>query len=327
MQKPKRQRKVAPRSIKEQVKKKAKPIKKQSRKTEPVRYQSFKLRKKIKVDNSGIPSTLRLFVRSVRFLVRHPREIFGLAVVYGILYVLLSRIVADVDLEELRAFIAEGFGEAPDTFAVTAILGGILLGQTGSSIDEAGAVYNVVLAIIYSLSLIWTIRRLEAGKSFQIRDAFYKGMAPLIPFIIILLIISIQLLPFAIGSAIYSVVVATNVAVGPERFVFASLWFATGLLSAYLLTTSIPSLYVVTLPDMRPLQALRATKRIIEHRRWFVFRRIFGLLAVLVAIFAAVLLGVVYVAPRYAFLVIDFFAIMSLPVIHIYLYKLYRALI
>ena len=89
-------------------------------------------------------------------------------------------------------------------------------------------------------------------------------MYPLIPFILVLLVCCLQLLPLIIGSSLYSLVVSNGIAVQPiEKFVWALLFASLALLSLYMITSSLFALYISTLPDMTPMKALRSARELV----------------------------------------------------------------
>ena len=106
----------------------------------------------------------------------------------------------------------------------------VLVGSAGNGSSQTAGAYQLFLAIIASLAVIWALRQVLAGASPRIRDAYYRGMYPLIPFILVLLVIGLQLIPLLIGSTLYSLVINNGIAVyfAIEKLVWALLYAAAG---------------------------------------------------------------------------------------------------
>lgn len=93
------------------------------------------------------------------------------------------------------------------------------------------------------------------------RDSYYKGMYPLVPFMLVLLVIGLQLIPLVFGNLIYSSVLQNGLAITViEKVIWLFLFLMLALLSGYMMISSLFSLYIVTLPDMTPLRALRSAR-------------------------------------------------------------------
>jgi len=99
------------------------------------------------------------------------------------------------------------------------------------------------------------------------------------------------------------------------------------LFSLYLVSNSIIALYIVTLSNMTPLASLRSAKQLIKGRRPKVVISLLILPLLLVALAAAVLLPLILFIPAIASWVYIIMLIFALPLVHSYLYSLYRELI
>lgn len=278
-------------------------------------------------DNAGIPSVWRLIGLTYRTLTNHWKLLLAITLIYFGLYVLFVRNAPELSVRESRDFVSELLGGQSSEVITTLTTAGTVLATAGQS--ETGQVlYGGLFFVVFSLVFIWALRRLFATKPFRLRDTLYRSQTPLIPFVLLLLLIAVQLLPFGLGGLLYSIVQANNIATsGAETLLFVIIWLGLGLLSGYWLSNSLMSIYAVTLPGMYPIAALKATKELVKHRRWFVLRKILFLLAVLGLLFLVTLLFTVAVAPSLNLWLIDWFVVASVPITHTYLYHLYRSLI
>ena len=182
--------------------------------------------------------------------------------------------------------------------------------------------------MITSLAVIWALRQVLAGVRVRVRDAYYLGMYPLIPFILVLLVIAVQLLPLVIGGTIYGIVISNGIAVYTvEKLAFALLFILLALLSLYMLSSSLFALYIVTLPDMTPMKALRSARELVRHRRWTVLRKILCLPIILLIVAAVIMVPIIIVLTplaQWVFFVLTMFAVAA---VHTYMYTLYRELL
>ncbi len=289
---------------------------------------STKKKKPKKPDNKlkGVPSSFSLLGSSFKFVYQHKRKLFGVALVFFVLYLVMIRSGSTFNIESTDQLISNQLGT--NEFLNKAVLTGILLGSGGSSESGINSLSAFLLLVLGSLAFIWAIRRLGAGKTFRIRDAYYKGMYPLIPFILVVFLISLQLIPFVVGGFLYATA-EVNGLIGSfvERAVFVSAWVALGLLSVYWLANSLMGVYAVTLPDIYPLQALRSTKQVVKGRRWSIFLKISVLFIFLFVATSLVLLLAVMALPSVAVYVYDVLLVAALMFAHIYLFKPYKSLI
>src|SRR5690606_30124855 len=136
--------------------------------------------------------------------------------VYGILYFLLVKgLAANFNLTETRDSLQETMGSDVGSLQMAGSLFSALISGAGTASGEAAGVYQTVLFVVMSLVIIWALRQTFDGKSHPtLRQAFYSGPGQLVPYILVLLVIVLQLLPALIGVTIYSLVVSNGIAVG-----------------------------------------------------------------------------------------------------------------
>jgi hypothetical protein len=200
--------------------------------------------------------------------------------------------------------------------------------STASTINSNSGIYQTIFAIIISLAVIYAIRQLYAKKEVTISDAFYKGMYPIIPSVLVILIIVIQFIPLMIGSFVlaYFLQGIANISI------FIKLLAAIPCLglfywSFYMLCSSVIAFYVSTLPDMKPMQAIKSAKEVVEGKRLKVFWRIIALPIALSILIFAVIFPIGLIIPAIAGWVYFIVGLLSLMLVHSYLYRLYRELI
>lgn len=234
----------------------------------------------------SLRSSWSLTAETFGFMRTNKKVILGLGVIYAVLAYFLVGGLSQADYSSFKDASQKIFGG--DLGAVTtafSLFGATLGGAFNAPQSQMQQFLSGLLSIIFWLSLVWAARMLTAGKPIKIRDALYNGSAPLISSLVVMVVMSIQLLPAAIG--IFAFATVSNgqwLHGGVEAMVFAAAAFLLSLLSLYWLASSIIGLVVVTLPGMYPLRAL-ATSRdlVVNHRSSLIIRLIsMGLIGLVV---------------------------------------------
>lgn len=315
-------------SFKFKLKRKSRETTPKKNKTEYVSYQSFRLHKPIKGDK--ITGSFRLMGQAFQVLGRNWKLFGGIMFWYALLIVALTQgfqLVSNIqDTKDGITDMFSGWGE----LATGTSLFIYLLGSGGENATATTAAYQAILAIIFSLVLIWALRQVYAEEKGQIRirDGFYLGMTPLITFLLVLVVVAIQLIPVIIGATLYSTVLTGGIATTAVEFIlWGSILFVLALVSFYLIASSLFALYIVTLPEMTPVHALRSARELVRYRRWVVLRKIIFLPIALVVMSAIVLVPLILFVTPVAGFVLFAVTMILLPVAHSYMYALYRALL
>lgn len=291
-------------------------------------YKSFRLSKKIKhSSNKPLPGIWRLLKQALLPLRQHKKLFIGIMVInFGLSIIFASVISSSIDFVSVKDELNQAFGGELDKVTSATTLFAYLLNSAGG--QAGGSNYQLFITLITSLATIWAIRQVLAGERIRVRQAFYQGMYPLVPFMLVLFVIALQLLPFLIGSSLLSTVIQNGLAIsGAEQAVWWVVFGLLSLLSLYLVLSSIFALYISTLPNMTPIKALRSARGLVLHRRLSVGLRLLGLPIVLGIIYFGVLVPLIFLVPVLvvpAFLAVGSF---SLVLTHSYLYNLYRALL
>lgn len=286
--------------------------------------------KKPKIVRPDLPKARNIFKISLHRLKAARMAVIGVTLVYGAGVMLLVR----------------GFSASQDFQTLQVLLDGLLNGATGklksiglqltflfggggneNTLPNA-SLYQMILLVICSLALIWIFRQSQAKKSVSTKAAFYNGMYPLVPFLLILFIIGFQLLPLTIGSFLYSALIQNGIVVyGWEKLLALTVFILLSLWSLRMITASMFAIYIVTLPEMAPFRALRSAKELVRGRRLMIWRKLLLLPIVLfVGTTVIILPFLLFLTP---FTVWVFFLLSTawFALIHSYLYTLYRELI
>ncbi len=291
-------------------------------------YQTFKKSKRIKHPDQ-LPSAYNLFKKALTIFKANWKLFLTITVIYGLLTIILVRgFGGALNLSELKSSLKNGFNGSYASLLTGVTLFSYLLGSAGSSASPTGGVYETLLIIIVSLAVIWALREVLAGHKIRARDAFYRGMYPLIPFILVLVVVGLQLLPLAIGSWLYSTVISNGIAVTVlEKFVWLLMAFLLAILSLYMICSSLFALYIVTLPSMTPLKALRSARQLVLHRRWTVLRKILFLPLAVIILGGVIMIPLIVLVTPAAEWIFFMLSMFTLVVVHAYMYTLYRQLL
>lgn len=323
-------------TTKKPVKKKPAAIKKPAAKTKTARprrvkqrqYRSFRLEKRIK-HPVRLPNVFRLSRTAGALLWSHKRLFAGITAIYGLLNLLLVQgIMGGTDITELKHLLEEIIGGHLGSFKAGLSIFALQVSSAGNSTSETAGAYQVFLALIGSLAIIWALRQAAGGVTVRVRDAYYRGMYPLVPFILVLAVIGLQLIPLLIGSALYGIVVSNGIAVYfVEKLLWAMLYGLLVLLTLYMLTSSLFALYIATLPDMTPMKALRSARELVRYRRWTVLRKVVVLPIILLIIAAVIMVPIIMFLTPLAEWVFFLLTMSLLAAVHAYMYTLYRELL
>lgn len=299
------------------------------RKKKPAQYKAFKLQKRIKHPASKLTGSFRLFGRSIKELIANWRIIGGiLLIAVALNFLFVKQMNIRVGIEEVRQEINTLVGGNDGGWAMGATLFSLMLGSAASTSSEAASIYQLLLFVLLSLVTIWALRQIHAKAKLSVKDAFYKSTYPLIPFLLVMFVICLQLVPLLIGSSLYGIVTANGLAVTtPEQILWLLLFALLALLSLYMVSSSLFALYIVTLPDMTPMKALRSARQIVRYRRWSIMRKVLFLPIALVVIAAAIIVPLIVVYAPLAEWVFFVLTSAGLIVFHGFLYNLYRELL
>ena len=291
------------------------------------KYASFRLERRIKPEKR-LPNVFKLWAEAVWQLRSHWKAFLGIAAIYGLGVLLLQKgfgVLGSVgDLKNVYATVSGSNGNIGNSFSLFFDL----LSNTNNALNPVAGSYQLLFGVVVSLVVIWSLRQAYAGHAVSVRDGFYRGMQPLIPFLLITLVILAELLPMLGGLGLYSTVVMGGLAVNwVEVLLWAVLCSLLVVLSLYLLCSTIFALYVVSLPGMTPMSALRSARELVRHRRWSVMRKLLFLPFSLLIVGLVLIVPFIAFAPALAGILFFIGTVLVLPLANAYMYTLYRSLL
>ncbi len=294
----------------------------------PARARLFAVRKPKPVHATKLPSTFALLLAAKRHIWRNKKVFFGVLAVFLLLNLIFVKgFSSTLDISGLKDQVAQTTNNAA---GANLALVSVLFGSGNSASSEVGGLYQSIILVIVTLAFIWLFRHTsgEEKQNIKVRQPFYDGMAPLIPFLIVMCVVGLQLIPMLAGLGILSTVLANNLAVtGMEQALWALLALVLTMLSFYLISSSLFALVVVTLPGSGPRAALKDAKQVVVGRRWVVMRKLL-LMAISVAVgFALVVFASIALVPGLAEWIFFVMSALLVPVVIGFIYKLYRAML
>ena len=277
-----------------------------------------------------LPGARSLIKLTAITLWRHKALLLGITVVYAVMHLLLVRGFSGLtDPSTIKDTLSQAFDN--QISGITASLGVFvyLASSTGSAQASASSgTYQLVLIIIVSLALIWALRQISAHHPANFKRAYYEGMRPLVPYILVLLFVIVQLIPAAVGALIY--VAAINRGIAVYWYEYVATFVVVALLVAWtirMLTASLIATYIVTLPGMTPVKAIKSSYRLVRFRRWDIIIRLIALVFIVIAVAIVVMVPIILLIPVAATAAFYLLTILILTIFHTYLYGLYRELI
>ena len=301
----------------------------QTRKLKSPTHRSFRLSSKKIKKPSKLPKARKILRTSVAHLWAHKKLFGGITAIYLVATILFVKGLSSAnDIPEIKRSLEEILTGASGQLATGFALFGFMLGSASGVNSDVAGVYQMILLVIVSLALIWALRQTHAKSLVGIRESFYRGMYPLIPFLVVLFIIGIQFIPLAIGSWLFNITVVSGLAVtAPEVVLWSIMSFLLALLSVYMVSSSVFALYISTLPDMTPMKALRSARQLVMNRRWEILRKVLYLPLVILVVGALITVPVILLLTPLAEWVFFILSMAALAVSHSYVYSLYRELL
>jgi hypothetical protein len=206
-----------------------------------------------------------------------------------LLYSLLSAIIIGLMSQENFAALRDALSEAPNLGffnKYSTLFSNALTGGSGAT--DAGQQVLAGLLFIYGwLTLIWLLRHIVGGEGakLKLRDGLYSGGSPVLATCVILVVILVQLLPFALILLAYASVTTVgwiNTGIHIENMAAWCALAVAAVMTLYWICSSFIALIVVTLPGMYPFRAIRAAGDLVIGRRLkLVLRLLFMILPIM----------------------------------------------
>lgn len=261
---------------------------------------------------------------------------FGLAIVYMAATYIFIGGIAQSDFVDLKKATVEVFGgKIGSVNTVFSLLTSTMSGAFDSTLTELQQFLALLISVMFWLTLVWALRMRFADQKVKIRDALYNAGAPLVAYIVVMLVIILQLTPGAIGVFVFATAQnGSYLQGGVEVMLFAAAAFLLCCLSVYWLAGSLLSLVVVTLPGMYPFRALSIASGLVIGRRLRLLAHAGALVVILFLVWVVVLLPTLLLDSWLRIdwlplipIVVQALGAFSLLYAATYIYRLYRSLL
>lgn len=249
------------------------------------------------------------------------RPLAGVTLTYAVLYFIF--VMSFSINNNVQEIISSTAGKLPQAFVV--VTDTLFTSYNGSQSD-ATTLLQMLLFLTAALALLWTLRRLQNLQSVTIREAYYEGPARIVPVIIVSLLLMLTSIPALFGSSILGFVTQSSSSLA--EFIIAVIFALVMIfISILLFVTYWPAFYIVTLPNIRPIKALRMAAEVTKKNRLSILRKfvLFGIFAMLFIVILA--LPIALVLPAIVPYVMYFVLFALFMVMQVYLFVLYRSLV
>lgn len=242
------------------------------------------------------------FTSYVRKTIWSNRRLFGLLIVFYILITIFMVGIASQDAYNTLkntldttsgSVLSNGFGEIGKAglLFLTTITGGL-----SQSLTDIQQVYTGIIMLIIWLTSVWLLRNILAGHKVKLRDGLYNAGAPIVSTFAVMILLLVQLLPFALVLIGYSAASTSGLlAGGVESMLF---WIAAGLMTAlslYWITSTLFALVIITLPGMYPFQAIKTAGDLVVGRRLRILLRFLWMLLSTVVAWAIIMIPIIMI--------------------------------
>jgi hypothetical protein len=183
-----------------------------------------------------------------------------------------------------------GIGELMSIFTTTITSSG---GEDATITSQAIA---GLLLLFGWLVVVWILRYRLSGNVIKLRDALYNAGSPIVATFILLLLIVLQLLPFALALLAYVAVSGVGIINWEIAIENMAAWLALaaiGALTIYWLATSFIALVIVTNPGVYPWQAIKMAGDIVVGRRLKIVLRLVFMIVPLALLWLVILVPII----------------------------------
>lgn len=275
-----------------------------------------------------LPKFRSLFLDSAKVLKRNWKLLGGISLVYGAVYLLFAKGVSSLDLDGLKTSIETNLGVSTASFGGRFLLASVVLQESGS-LSETGTVFMFFISMVTVLALIWAFRHIWSNKTTTVKAAFYQGMYPLVPFVLMMVRAIVQLLPVLTGAYILGLGINNETFIsGTEKFWFTLLLLVVpAIWSIRMLLNTTFGLIIVTIPKMTPQTAYREAKILVKPHRAYLVRQFLAFGFSLLILATGLMLVFLKTVPGLAPIMGLLFTIIFLPFFMTFTYSLYRKLL
>ncbi len=282
---------------------------------------------KAKIEKVKIPFLWKHLSMARQDIVTFWPSMVGVIFVYALIYA-----VTVIGLN----FVIPSFNDSSDSTGVlaseqnvdtlTRAVDSIGNGLTFISGDQSSTLVQFILFLISSLAFIWVLRKIRKLQKVKISDAYYQGTAQFVAMFLIVIWFVLFLIPASIGTTILSVGLSASTTALEISIisVISALLFA---LTVWLYAKYWPSFYIISLPGMRPISALKNASKLTKKHRLNITIQVFGFIMISVIILIIAILPLALVLPAVVPYWVYVLMFIVFATTHTFLFSIYRSLV
>ena len=252
------------------------------------------------------------------------RTLGGVLLVYAIInFIFVASFSLLPSSESIQAnivsYLGDSAGRVIDSFALVGI-------SIVTISAPSNTLLQIILMLIASMALIWTLRKLRGLQKIRIRQAYYEGPANIVPLFLVMVMLLCTLLPASIASTILlfaSPIISSTL----ERIIVYAISGGLFGLSIYWLLVWWPAIYISMLPGTAPIAAMRAAALLTKGRRLKIWSRQLLLVAFACIIFLGVVVPLALLWQRIVPLAVYSMLVLLFGLLNVAYFNLYRSLI
>jgi len=278
---------------------------------------------------SPISSSMVLLKKTLR-IIGFQKKFFSISIaVYALLSALLVvNVHAFNNVRNLKSAYMHGLLTIGKNLSASLSTLGSLSGTVTKSNNSASSVIQFLLFLLFSLMFIRAIREANKARKLKFFEGLYSSGFPLIQFLFVIIILAFETLPIIIAIYIFQTIFSNGIAASEvEKVIWFIVCLAIILLGVFLLISSIFSLFIVTLPGMRPLSSIKSSWKLVQSRRLIIARKIISMVICLFIGLGLLALILVWLVPVISAWVLLILGLVSFLLTYTYLYTLYRELL
>ena len=242
--------------------------------------------------------------------------------------ILVINISALSGVSSLKNSYAHGLTTIGSNISASLSTLGSLSNTISSSSSNSGGFIQFLLFIVFSLIFIKGIREANKSRLLKFSDGVYASINPFLQFLLITLLLIAELIPILFATAIYQVIFSNGIAVSAvEKIIWIIICGLILALGLYLIISTVFALFIVTLPNMRPIASIKSSWKLVKNRRLLIARKIFTMLILLFIVFSLIGLLLILLIPVISAWLLLVMGLASMLIIYAYTYSLYKELL
>jgi hypothetical protein len=197
----------------------------------------------------------------------------GLFLRFIILYAILSLVLVGALNQGNYIALRDSITSASESLGlgeVASLFTGALTSGNGQEATMTSQIIAGLLLLFGWLVVVWLLRYRLSGNKIKLRDALYNAGSPIIATFTLLLLMLLQLLPFALALLAYTAVSGIgliNWSIDIENMAAWCALAVVGVLTLYWMTTSFIALIIITNPGVYPWRAIKMAGDMVVGRR------------------------------------------------------------